>query len=264
MTTCNICAAETVLQFTVPVLRKHQVSFHRCLGCGFLQAEEPYWLEEAYARPINIYDTGILARNRDLSRAMSALLYVFFDKRGHFLDYGGGYGIFTRMMRDIGFDFSWSDPYCQNLFAEGFEYRPGQALEAVTSLENFEHFVKPLDEVAKMLAYSENIMFTTQLLPNPVPGPQQWWYYAFEHGQHVSFYTPEALRRLAAHFGLNVVSDGRSLHLLTRKSVSQRSFRLAVKAVKKLRLDRFVARRMSSRINTDMAQLIASGGGEPR
>ncbi len=38
-----------------------------------------------------------------------------------FLDYAGGYGVFTRLMRDIGFDFYWHDPYTQNLFANGFE-----------------------------------------------------------------------------------------------------------------------------------------------
>jgi len=34
---------------------------------------------------------------------------------GIFLDYAAGYGLFVRLMRDAGYNFRWSDLYCQNL-----------------------------------------------------------------------------------------------------------------------------------------------------
>ena len=47
--------------------------------------------------------------------------YIFFNKNVAYLDVDGGYGMLTRLMRDYGFHFYWTDPYCQNILARGFE-----------------------------------------------------------------------------------------------------------------------------------------------
>ncbi len=49
-----------------------------------------------------------------------------------------------------------------------------------------------------MLKISRNILFTTTLLPSPMPQPGTWWYYGLEHGQHISFYSLETLQSIAA------------------------------------------------------------------
>jgi len=47
---------------------------------------------------------------------------------GIFLDYAAGYGLFVRLMRDAGYNFRWSDLYCQNLFVRGWSHQfPGGA-----------------------------------------------------------------------------------------------------------------------------------------
>ena len=46
---------------------------------------------------------------------------VFFKSNGSIVDYGGGYGLLVRLMRNSGFDFYRYDPYCANFFAKGFE-----------------------------------------------------------------------------------------------------------------------------------------------
>jgi hypothetical protein len=91
------------------ILNKYDIKYYHCVNCGFLQTEESYWLNEAYDESINISDTGIMSRNIHLSKITTLILYFFFDKNNKFLDFAGGYGIFTRLMRDIGFDFYWSD-----------------------------------------------------------------------------------------------------------------------------------------------------------
>ena len=108
-----------------------------------------------------------------------------------FLDYAGGYGVFTRLMRDIGFDFYWHDPYTQNLFANGFEddLKSNSKFELLTAFEVFEHLVNPKEELEKMLRFSDTIVFSTELMPQEIPDPEEWWYYGFNHGQHISFYT---------------------------------------------------------------------------
>ena len=63
----------------------------------FLQTEEPYWLAEAYSSVICAEES--VARNLDLAKRVPILLYYFFNYNAQFVDYAGGYGIFTRMMR---------------------------------------------------------------------------------------------------------------------------------------------------------------------
>ncbi|MFZ2153293.1 MAG: class I SAM-dependent methyltransferase [Microgenomates group bacterium] len=152
---------------------------------------------------MNDCDTGILMRNDYLSKRAAVLLYFLFDKTANFVDYSGGYGVATRMMRDIGFDYYWSDPMTQNLFSVGFEYRKDMKIEAVTAFECFEHFVDPNVDLEKILKISKNIIFSTELLPTAVPDQNMWWYYGFEHGQHVSFYSNKTFEYLAKKYKLN-------------------------------------------------------------
>jgi hypothetical protein len=96
----------------------------------------------------------------------------------------------------------------------------------MTTFEVFEHFVSPLDEIEQMLRRSRSILFSTLLLPPSNPAPGDWWYYALEHGQHVSIYTYRALATIAQRFGLQLYSNHSSLHLLTEKAISPLLFKL--------------------------------------
>lgn len=121
--TCKICNQQTKTLFRAKIMNKYEISYFYCEYCGFLQTEEPYWLNKAYSESINISDIGYLQRNIHLAQKITILLSLFFDKNGKFLDYAGGYGVFVRLMRDIGFDFYWDDKYTPNLFAKGFEHK---------------------------------------------------------------------------------------------------------------------------------------------
>src|SRR5437762_2132413 len=140
---------------------------------------------------------------------------------GIFLDYAAGYGLFVRLMRDAGYDFRWSDLYCQNLFVRGFEAPEPLTgpYEAVTAFEVFEHLTNPNEELKKLLAITPCLIFSTQLLPDPAPQPQDWWYYGLHHGQHVAFYTPKSLELLAGQFGYRFVTNGADLHVFSRKQM---------------------------------------------
>lgn len=254
---CRLCEAGTAEAFRARILGKHEVAYQACPACGFLQTEEPYWLEEAYAEAINLTDTGIMGRNEWLSRSAAVLIYFLFRRDGKYLDYAGGYGVLTRMMRDIGFDFRWHDPYAKNLFARGFEHAGDGPYDLVTSFESFEHFVRPAEELAKLAALSPNILFSTELLPQPMPAPGQWWYYGLEHGQHVSFYTASSLAGLGRRLGLHFCTNGSNLHLFSKRPVDPRLFRLLLKA-KSLGLFRFVKSRLRSLTVPDMERLISA------
>lgn len=208
-------------------MRKYNVKYYHCPNCRFLQTERPYWLEEAYQSPIVSCDTGVLQRNLTLARITSVMVLCLLHKEARCLDYAGGYGIFTRRMRDIGFDFYWYDKYTQNLMARGFEYSPDLGpVQLVTSFESVEHFVDPVEEVRKMSAISTNILFTNMVLPKPVPRPGEWWYYGLDDGQHISFYSLDTLNYIAGELGLRFRTNGRNLHLFTASKISNVVFSL--------------------------------------
>jgi len=249
--TCRICNSKADKAFSAKVLNKYLVDYFHCPNCGFLFTEDPYWLKEAYERPINLSDTGILQRNILFSKILSTIIFFNFNKNGKFLDYAGGYGIFTRLMRDIGFDFLWHDPFTKNIFANGFEYDSTreEKFELLTAFEVFEHLVNPLDEIIKMQQLSNTIIFSTEILPAKIPQPTDWWYYGFEHGQHVSFYSQKTFKHIAQLFNLNLYNIG-NIQILTDKSLNNTVLNLE-KQFSKIGLYLFIRKKMKSKTFSD-------------
>jgi len=228
---CKICEADSHHLAPGKVMGKYDVDYFQCSNCGFVQTEEPYWLDEAYSQPIASSDVGLAFRNLSFSQITQNLLFNFFNHQAIFLDYGGGYGLFVRLMRDAGFDFYWLDKFCQNIFAQGFEIgaTANNQFELVTAFEVFEHLVHPIYELENLLKISRNILLSTELLPERNPKPDEWWYYVLHEGQHVSLYTAKSLSILAAKFNLNFYSNGSSLHLLTEKELPDDLFQQLAK-----------------------------------
>ncbi len=216
---CRICGAQSDKVFDARIMSIHNISYYHCSNCGFLQTEKPYWLGEAYSESINCSDTGLVRRNLLFSGVTAVILYLFFGKKGTFLDYAGGYGLFVRLMRDIGFDFYWDDQYTPNLIAKGFEYKPGMPVDLVTMYEVFEHFADPITEIEKVMKISKNMLFTTELLPEVLPRPEEWWYFGLDHGQHIAFYSRKTLEFIAKKYGLNFYTNGK-MHLITTKKIN--------------------------------------------
>lgn len=216
MISCKICGGATSNAFSALILRKFTAPFYACDKCGFLQTPEPDWLKDAYSDAVVVADTGLVRRNYDVSKKTSVLICCFFSRKGRFRDVAGGYGLFVRLMRDVGFDFFWSDKYCQNLLARGFEAQTGYRYSLVTAFEVLEHVPDPLGFIRDALqsSGSNSILFTTELFSGSPPKPGEWWYYAFEAGQHISFYQRRTLQEIANRLGKRLYSRG-SLHLLT-------------------------------------------------
>jgi hypothetical protein len=229
---CLICESRNELFGTGLVLNKYDVRFFRCPACGFIQTETPYWLEEAYSKAIASSDIGYVSRNVGMARITRALISLAFDSNRRFVDYGGGYGMFVRLMRDAGFDFWRYDRRCENLFAQGFDLErlspPENAnFELLTAFEVFEHLVDPRQELRQMLALAPSIFFSTVILPDRAPAIGSWWYYVLAHGQHIAFYTVRSLEILATKCDLRLYTNRKSLHVLSRSKVSKTLFRLA-------------------------------------
>src|SRR5689334_2488351 len=96
---CKICGNQTESFTKAVVMRKHEAQYFACPACEFIQTEEPFWLKEAYAAPINRSDFGYVSRNLYLAKMTQSIIVSFFDPGSRFIDYGGGYGLFVRLLR---------------------------------------------------------------------------------------------------------------------------------------------------------------------
>jgi hypothetical protein len=229
---CKICGKASHQIFRRKVLDKYDIAYFQCSACKFIQTEEPYWLEEAYRHSLNIEDTGIIKRNILCAKRTSVVLYSYFNHNGRYLDYGGGTGLFVRLMRDYGYNFYWNDPFTANIFARGYEYdfsQPG-SYDAVTSFECFEHFVDPHAEIKKMLSIAPAIIFSTEIFSGSVPSPEIWPYYYFSHGQHISLYSLKSLQMIAQEYHLHLLTNNKSFHVLMPENKSSSVFQALLKA----------------------------------
>lgn len=216
---CNICQSSTNPIFKLKVLWKYEIQYFQCQHCNFIQTESPFWLEEAYQDAITSTDIGLVKRNLDFSTLTEKLILHFFNKNGSFLDYGGGYGLFVRIMRDKGFDFYRDDKYCENLFAKNFDSinlpKEKNHFEMITAFEVFEHLATPLETFKDLFNKSDNILISTELQPIQ-DMDENWDYLAPENGQHISLFHLKTLEELAQKFDLQLHTNQHSLHLFTK------------------------------------------------
>jgi hypothetical protein len=98
-------------------------------------------------------------------------------------------------------------------------------------------------------------LFSTFLLPTSIPATD-WWYYQFEHGQHISFYSKESLLYIAKEQGVHLYSH-EYLHLFTKRKLSESSIRWFLR-FKKIGLYHYVRRRMKSKIQEDFLKMLNS------
>lgn len=225
---CKICSESSEVLFHAKVLNKYNVLYYKCSNCGFIETENPYWLEEAYKSPIASLDIGLVSRNIELSGFLENVLILYFNADGKFVDYGGGYGMLVRLMRDLGFNYYRQDYFCENIFAKGFDVtdiKNKKDFEALSAFEVFEHLTDPLKEVEKMFQYSESIIFSTILQPEHlINSHDDWWYFVPETGQHISFFTKKSLEILASKNNCKLYSNNNNLHLLTKDRNIQNIF----------------------------------------
>jgi len=229
---CHICNAKTEVLFRAPVLGKYDAPFHYCSACDHVFVPDPHWLAEAYSDAIVAMDTDIVRRNVVTSLRLSAFLSIGLDERGHgnYVDVAGGYGLLTRLMRDFGFNYYWSDPYAANLFARGFEYNAAIGkCNAVSAVEVLEHTTDPLQFLQRCVTefQTDTIAFTTEVFPSgKPPRDKDWYYYVPETGQHIAFFSHQGLERLGKRLDMRYIRLGR-VHLFTRRSLSTFKLKLA-------------------------------------
>lgn len=220
---CKICGGKTSHLFETLVLNKYEVKYYKCKSCQFIQTEEPYWLEEAYSEAVLSLDIGQIDRSIKHSKMIASVLSNT-SPSDKFLDYGCGYGLFVRLMRDAGFDFYGYDPMCKSMFDTGFrvqEMTEIYNISAVTAFEVFEHLPQPMETLDEVFSITDSLFFSTELYRKDID-IKKWWYLAPDYGQHIAFFSMETLNYIANKKNLYLSTNGKSIHLLTsNRSLSE-------------------------------------------
>ncbi len=217
---CKICSGTTNKIFSEEILKTYPADYYQCENCDFIQVNNPTWLEEAYSNTITLLDIGMIYRNLILEKKTELIIDTCFHDAEKFLDYGGGYGMFVRLMRDKGYNFYRQDKYTENIFCKFFDLEDSgtDRFDLLTAFELFEHFENPMEEIKKMFEYSDNILFSTELAPKD--NIKNWWYIAPETGQHLSFYTEKSLQYVAQKFNVNYYKINNGLHLFSGTKIN--------------------------------------------
>lgn len=200
-----LTGASSELLFRHRVLGRHWAEYYFDKGAGYIFVKDPHWLEEAYSSAIAVTDTGCLARNQGMIGIVSRVLAASPALAGRGVDLGGGYGLFVRGMRDAGFDFHWSDRYAENLLARGFEADAGP-YKVACAFEVLEHLESPLAFLREQRArYGFDVCFFSAVCFDPDKLPDaSWWYWAFDTGQHLSFFSRQCLEYMAGELGMRL------------------------------------------------------------
>lgn len=251
---CIICKGVAECVFEKKIFGQN-VKYNLCANCGFLFTERPaFWLEQSYSSAITSLDIGLVNRNLIYSEILACYIKICHRRSKKFLDFGGGYGLLTRIMRDLGFNYYRQDAYCENLFAKHFDLTDAAStsqFDLLTAFEVFEHLNDPLFEIEKMFHFSDTIFFSTELMPDT--DLEKWYYLLPEIGQHISFYSEKSLKQIGENFGAKYFRVSDSLHILTKRPNNKvRLFLfkyIAINYLKLLRKMKFTSR--GSLLNND-------------
>ena len=220
------CCLQSVEYFAETLIRQqYKAEYFKCKTCGTVFVDAREWADVAYISPIADSDIGLPSRAIRNSETVSLILRFLYPQATSFLDYGSGDGLFVRIMRDRGFDFRAFDKYTTNRFAVGHDWDGHQKVDLVTAFELFEHVSNPRELLQSLLETAPLVLISTELLPSPAPHPDEWWYYARDTGQHITFYTPRSLLALAKASDASVYSVG-SLHFFSRTPINVRKLRI--------------------------------------
>ena len=210
---CPICRSEVVPFSTLIIRGNISGAYKICKSCAFIYAENPNWLEGSFTDALNSLDIGSVDRCNIVADFVEVLLKSSKKDSPKVLDWGGGYGLLTRILRDRGVNCSHYDPFVEPLFAKNIKLLPNTKFDLVVLSEVMLHMTDPVGTLSELLKFSKRIMFTAVIAP-PDVNPD-WWYFMPETGQHITIFSKGSIFELGAALKVSVLSDKKFFHLIS-------------------------------------------------
>ena len=194
---CRLCGGKLARAFALRVLERYDVDYLRCATCNSLQTERPYWINESYSSNLAVLDTGSAQRNiANLAAvyAVSRLLHL-----NDVVDFGGGDGLLCRLLRDYGINCFVHDKYASATYARGFATPDFRHPGILLAFEVLEHFENPRSDLNHLFESNPSVLLGSTALYSGQGS--DWWYLTPESGQHLFFYSENALRLIGEYYG---------------------------------------------------------------
>jgi SAM-dependent methyltransferase len=228
VSTCKVCQGEAQL-YGVTDFNKNceeprgcylplagvPIYYHRCGRCGLVFTNAfDHWTKSDYLQHIYNEDYGVVDPDYVEVRPAhnASLVFNFIQKEPALkcLDYGGGNGKLTALLRARGVDaYSW-DP-----MAEEAEVPAPGSFDFVSAFEVLEHTPEPLTTVQHVLGLLNRrgvALFSTLTIDALPPRAIDHWYIAPRNG-HITIHTRQSLQTTFAKFGYRVHHFNDNLHL---------------------------------------------------
>jgi len=198
------------------------VQYLLCRACGFAFAPEfAAWTPADFAR--EIYNEGYGAVDPDHAevrpRASADSLLGTFPggaRPARHLDYGGGAGRLSELLRAAGWDSTSWDPF----FTGGTQQAPAGTYPLITCFEVFEHVPDVRGLAARLdgLLAPDGLILASTLVSDGqmAPGRPLTWWYASPRNGHVSLHSARSLGVLAARQGWKTASASPDIHFFWR------------------------------------------------
>lgn len=198
------------------------VRYHLCSVCGFCFAPEiQAWSREQFADSIYNDDYRFVdpeyVRDRPLGNART-LNDAFGGSKQHLrhLDYGGGSGLLSATLRELGWNSASYDPFVD----VSTNARDLGTYDLVTAFEVFEHVPDIqvlLEELDALCRPDGLILFSTLLSDGQIAfGRKLTWWYASPRNGHISLFSTNSLTRWMSSKGLQVASMNANVHVACR------------------------------------------------
>ena len=195
-----------------------------CTECGFCFSPEMCaWSREMFSDIIynDLYvsvDPDYVTRR---PRGNAENLLKMLGERGpsiRHLDYGGGHGLLSDLLRDAGWNSTSYDPFMEGHTETDPE--PTRPFDLITAFEVFEHVSDPKDlmrDLTLRIADDGMLLFSTLLSDGEIAKWKRltWWYASPRNG-HISLFSRDSLARLSSKFGFKLHSYSPNFHVCWR------------------------------------------------
>jgi len=198
------------------------VYYAQCGYCGFCFAPEmcgwslEVFSERVYNHDYPSVDPDYLDARPRANAAMLAKMFTGFPATH--LDYGGGNGLLSALLRDVGWASVSYDPFVDRAAVISSTGR----FDLITAFEVFEHVpdVQALmGNLCSLLAPNGIILFSTLLSDGNIqPNRRLSWWYAAPRNGHISLFSSKSLEILARQNGFNFGSFSKGLHIFFKNS----------------------------------------------
>lgn len=201
------------------------VYYYLCSGCGFCFAPEfRNWGPKDYSE--HIYNDDYIKVDPDFvekrPKANASVLHKLLggQKDGiQHLDYGGGNGMMSRLLKQMGWN-SYSHDILNSNACDIGRFGP---FNLITAYEVFEHVadVNDLMQRIKSLVTAKGLVLISTFLSDGhiFRNRRLDWWYASPRNGHISLFSKESLKRLTGKYGFTFISLSQNLHIFFSEKI---------------------------------------------